>query len=317
MLPWWSALFLAVACAPGLAEAPGAAAVGVPYGFWGLNGALTGEGLSDVNQRFQANVVHTAHRDPQQVVEALLPMARTAGFRVTLRLTGDHPVYTAPDGSFDLDLWKASLARWAPAAHALGPYIADGTLAAHMILDDIHNFTGRDPTAADLDEMARISEVLLPGLPTFVREKATGLPLPRGGRYRHLDACVNQYKAMEGDAGAWAHREAARARELGLQVIQGLNIANGGDGSAGRPGWGPGKFPMSGEEIRRYGPALLGPGGVSMFLNWEYDREERWHDGSVGADWIDQPAQRAALAELGALLARTPVTPLLASPVPD
>jgi hypothetical protein len=45
-------------------------------------------------------------------------------------------------------------------------------------------------------------------------------------------------------------------------------------------------------------------------LAWEYDAEERWSDGSVGADWFDRPAQQAALASLAARLAARPAAPL-------
>jgi hypothetical protein len=40
-----------------------------------------------------------------------------------------------------------------------------------------------------------------------------------------------------------------------------------------------------------------------MFLNWEYDAEERWADGSLGSDYFDQPEVQAALHRLGQRLA--------------
>ena len=46
---------------------------------------------------------------------------------------------------------------------------------------------------------------------------------------------------------------------------------------------------------------------VSMFLNWAYDDEERWSDGSVGSTWCDQPA----LAAVGAQVKDSAGPPLL------
>lgn len=182
------------------------------------------------------------------------------------------------------------------------------------LLDDIHNFDGRDPTGAELDEMARHSKAILPGLMTFVRERATDMPVPQGGRYRYVDACVNQYKSRHGDVADFAREEAARARARDLAFIGGLNIANGGDGSSGQPGWQEGRFAMSAAEIERYGAVLSQISGTLMFLCWEYDGEERWSDGSVGAAWFDRPAQRSALQALDRRVDALPPSPVLRPP---
>jgi hypothetical protein len=305
-----------VACTPKppLSGTP-RAAVAAPsprYGFWGLNGFVTPEGLRQKQRELGMSIFHTSTRSPSWAVNELLPMVRDAGLQVTLRLTGDHEHYTTADGDFSLDAWKAALALWASADVA--PFIADGTLAGHMILDDIENFEGHDPDAAALDEMARFSKALLPGLMTFVRQKATAMPAPAGGTYAHLDAIVNQYKAAEGDVVAYALAEAERAAALDLGVINGLNIANGGDGSSGQPGWGPYKHAMSAAEIRRYGAVLAAVPACGMFLNWEYDGEERWSDGALGSDYFDKPDRRRALSQLSEKLSEHPPVSLRKTP---
>jgi len=284
---------------PAHAHAPPApAASGRPlYGFWGLNGYVSTDGIADLKSRLGLSVFHTATIYPEHALSNVLPQARGEGVRVTLRLTGDHHHYTDAQGDFDLAAWKAMLGPWVGAA--VGPYIDDGTLFGHMLLDDISNFKGRDPDAADLEEMARYSKQILPGLMTFVRQKASAMPPPAGGRYEQVDAIVNQYKAAEGDVQVYADAEARRAVALGLGIINGLNIANGGDGSSGQPGWGEGRWAMSAEEIVRYGAVLSATPGCGMFLNWEYDGEELWSDGSVGSDYFDQPLLQEALASLG------------------
>jgi hypothetical protein len=102
----------------------------------------------------------------------------------------------------------------------------------------------------------------------------------------------------------YAQTEHDIAATLGLGIINGLNIADGGDGSSGQPGASPGKYAMSAAEISNYGTALLSVSGVQMFLMWEYDGSQIWSDGvTVGGDYFDRPEIQAALADLGSLAA--------------
>ena len=279
-----------------------------PFGFWGLNGYVTPNGLADVKQRMGITVFHHATRFPELGVDELLPKVRAAGLRVTLRLTGDHQHYTNADGDFDLASWKAMLAPWKDSG--VLEFVRDGTLAGHMLLDDIENFEGRDPDAADLEEMGRYSEEIIPGLMTFVRHRATGLPTPEGGRYRFVDAVVNQYLAERGDVETYARAEASRATELDLVVINGLNIADGGDGSSGQRGWRKNKWAMTPEEVERYGTVLANVPECAMFLLWEYDAEETWSDGSIGATHFDAPSYQAAFSSVGSALSAREGRPL-------
>jgi hypothetical protein len=281
------------------------------YGFWGLNGYVSPEGFADVQERFGITGFQVAQSGPAWTVGTLLPMVRDAGLRVTLRLTVDHQPSNAA-GDFSLPEWKAQVGRWRDSG--LQEFIDDGTLVGHMLLDDITNFEGQDPGAAELEEMARFSKELFPGLMTFVRQKASRMPTPEGGTYLWVDAAVNQYEALDGDIVAYASAEADRAAALGLGVINGLNIADGGDGSAGRPGWRAGHYPMTAEEITAYGEILARVPSCGMFLNWEYDALERWSDGTIGADYFDQPELQAALVGLATLFGTHPPVTLLKPP---
>ncbi len=281
------------------------------YGFWGLNGFVSPEGFVDVQRRLGANGLMVAHSGREHAVQTLLPMARAAGWRVTLRMIDEHQPQTAR-GDFDLDRWKAQVGRWR--GTGVQEFIDDGTLVGHMLLDDITNYEGRDPTARDLEEMARFSKEIMPGLMTFVRQQASHLPTPEDGVYLWLDAAVNQYHTRHGPVEAFASVEAARAAELGLGVINGMNIADGGDGSSGRSGWKEGHHPMTADEIRHYGAVLASVPSCGIFLNWEYDGQERWTDGSIGSDYFDQPSIQQALLELGEQFAKHPPVPLLKPP---
>ncbi len=273
----------------------------IPYGFWGLNGFHHPEGLAEVQDRFGITAFHTSTYSPSYGVGMLLPMVREAGLRVNLRMAGNHTYYTTADGDFDLGAWKEMLAPWN--GSGVQEFIDDGTIAYHMLLDDIANFEGDAPTAEELDEMARFSKALLPGLAVAVREEAARLPDPVAGRYEHLDASMNQYVASYGDVEQYALVNIEAADELGIDIINGLNMADGGDGRSGQPGWSENKWAMSADEIVEYGYVLSAVPGCRMFLAWEYDAEEPWSDGSLGSDYFDRPENTEALRWLGQRLA--------------
>ncbi len=280
----------------------------VLFGFWGLNGYHTADGLADVQTRLNATVFQVASGSgTNYTVNTFLPMVKASGMKVTLRLSGGQSEYTTA-GSFDLAEWKALVARWE--GSGIQAYIDDGTLVGHMLLDDIDTYSVTDATAADLEEMARYSEEILPGLMTYVRQKCSRMPTPsvNAGQYIYVDNCVNQYTNYQGYSDGpianYVIAQKGAADSLGLGVINGLNIADGGDGSSGQAGWSNGKYAMSADEITEYGTALLAMEDVQMFLMWEYDGQELWYDGTtIGSDYFDQPELQAALADLGALAA--------------
>lgn len=259
---------------------------------------MSEEGLTDVEDRFSTTVFQVASSSPTYTVNTLLPLVQASGMKVTLRLSGDHSNYTT-NGNFDLAKWKDQLRPWENSG--VQTFINNGTLVGHMVLDGIDTFEGADPTAAELDQMAKFSQRMFPGLMTFVRQQATDLPTPTNTsqQYHHLDAVDNQYKSNQGSVADYAALQTAAAKSLGVHVINGLNIADGGDGSSGQAGATAGKFAMSAQEISSYGQALLGVSGVKMLLLWEYDGEQIWPDGSVGSDYFDQTSLKTALKNLG------------------
>jgi hypothetical protein len=271
--------------------------LGIPYGFWGLNGYIDEDGLADVKARFHMTAFHTSTRDPTFGVGTLLPLVRDAGLVVNLRMVGDHEAYVNADGDFQLEAWKAMLDPWL--GSGVQEFIDDGTLANHMLVDDITEFEGEGPDGDELEAMAAYSHDLLPGLRTLVREEAAEMPIPTGGRYQEVDANVNQYRFNDGAVEDYVARQVEASEALGLEIVNGLNIADGGDGSSGKPGWGEGNYAMSADEIRTYGAVLAAMPGCTMFLNWEYDGEEAWAEGGVGSDYFDQSELTDALDDLG------------------
>lgn len=297
------------------------------FGFWGWNGYTSDDpehGLSYVQESFNATIIQVAQSGAHYTATQFLPLLQANGLKATLRLSGGNDTFTTVDGSFDLQAWKDALAVWddacvADADDCLQSFIDDGTLVGHMLLDDIFTFQyggtyGTQPTAADLDEMARYSEELFPGLMTFVRNKASTMPVPEGdGQYVYLDACVNQYTNFsgysDGPIADYVAEQAAAAASLGLDVINGLNIVDGGDGSSGVEGARVGKSAMTAAEITEYGEALMDREtfpSLQIFLMWEYDGDSTpWLDPefAFGDLYFNQTELQEAIANLGLLAA--------------
>ena len=280
---------------------------GIPIGFWGMNGYWDTTGMAAVGDDFGATISQISSSDPAYGVETLLPAAKAAGMKLSLRMTGGHSHYTT-DGDFDLAKWKDRLTRWADSG--VQPFIDDGTLALHMVLDDISNWSGRDPTGNELDEMARHSKELLPGLVTYVRKDASKIPVPTSGRFTYLDAAGCQYTHYRGDIRQWAPTQIEAADDLNLGIIFGLGIVHGGSGESGQPtysGW----WAMSPNEIRGWGTQLLSYHVAGAFLSWEFDAYETWPDGTTSAVYFSQPAHRLALTDLSVLANHHPTIDLL------
>ncbi len=273
----------------------------VPFGMWGLNGFHYPAGLEAVRDQFGLSLFHTSTYSPSFAVYTLLPMVRDAGMSVNLRMAGDHHWYTNGDGDFEIEEWKAMLEPWE--GSGVQEYIDDGTISYHMLLDDIANFEGRSPDGDELEEMARYSKQILPGLPTVVREEAGRVPAPTGGSFSELDAAINQYTTLLGDVEDYALINESASHDLNLDIIMGLNIADGGDGRSGQPGWGENHWAMNADEIVEYGYVLSAVPDIVMFMAWEYDAEELWSDGTIGADYFDRPDNTEALLWLSQRLA--------------
>lgn len=274
----------------------------VLFGFWGLNGYISKSGLDFMQSNFGLSVIQVASSDPVWTVGTLLPLVQEAGLKITLRLAGSHSNYTTSSGDFDLASWKSQIELWEDSG--VQDYIDNGTLIGHMILDDIYNFSGQDATAADLDEMARYSQQILPGLMTFVRERASSMPIPASGTYLYVDAVVNQYRSFDGDVTTYLETQIAAADSLGVDIINGLNLCDGGDGSSGQMGWRADKFAMTPTEIYEAGQVLLNAPDLEIFLMWEFDANELWADGTtIGADVFSQSEYKSvfqALSEIAA-----------------
>jgi hypothetical protein len=239
------------------------------------------------------NSVHTGWMnggplDPSNIL-SWLSGARSKGGRVVIKLCKGKDSYVKNgDGTFSLSKWKSLVSRYRNVN--LRPYIDDGTIVGHYLIDEPHRaarWGGRPISQQTLEEMARYSKQLWPGMTTLVRVVPSWLS-SASVSYQHLDAGWAQYTVGKGDPARWAAAEAAAAKRKGLGLVVGLNVINGGNGSSGIRGW-SGEWSMSASEIRNYGSAMLSESYACAFFSWQHD-----------IDYFDRSDIRSAMADVSA-----------------
>jgi hypothetical protein len=237
--------------------------------------------------------------DPAEVIP-ILDAARKAGVKVYLNMFVSRRQIQNPDGSFSLERWKQRIDRFQNLG--LEPFISDGTLAGNYLMDEPDSkgkWNGQSVPYADIEAAAAYSKQLWPGLTTMIR--ADPLFLQKAPfRWVYLDAAWAQYTTRKGNVEDYARRHAAVAKELGLGLVVGLNVLDGGDGSSGLEGTKVKYFAMSATEVMHNGSVLLREPGACALLLWKYDREDR--------AYFQRPEIRAALETLGLLAATHPAS---------
>ena len=208
----------------------------------------------------------------EQNVGQLLADVKAKGGRIVLKLCNGSDSYVKNgDGTFSLTKWKSLVSRFK--SSNLGPYISDGTIVGHYLIDEpqrTQRWGGKEISRATLEEMAKYSKSLWPTMPTFVRAVPSWLAAG-SQNYSYLDAGWAQYTAGKGTVNDYISSEVAAAKKKGLGLAVGLNVLDGGDGSSRIAGFTRGKYAMSANEIRTYGTALLNQTYACAFYNWMYD----------------------------------------------
>ncbi|MBA3495690.1 MAG: hypothetical protein H0T86_01130 [Gemmatimonadales bacterium] len=208
---------------------------------------------------------------PTNIV-SLLSDARARSARLVVKLCNGRDSFVKnDDGTFSFTKWKALIDGYRLVN--LGPFINDGTLIGHYLIDEPHmtaKWGGKVIPQATIEAMAQYSKQIWPSMTTFVRTTPTWLE-SSSVTYTHLDAGWAQYQSGKGDAATWIVAEVAAAKRKGLGLAVGLNVLDGGNGSSRIAGWSNGKYAMSAGEIRSYGGALLGQTHACAFFMWMYD----------------------------------------------
>lgn len=215
-----------------------------------------------------------------------LEKARRANVRVFISFTGNEQ-HNRDENGFSFTKWKSRVDRFRDAD--LTPYIEDGTILAHLLMDeptDPNNWNGKIVTHQEINDMANYSKEVWPTMSTYIRTWPEYLI---GGQFPNLDALWFHYLDRWGDLDAFLEKHLGDLRQVGLKVIGGLNVLNGGSDTSGIPGKGQGKHAMSADEVRTWGAKFFAEPNMCAFLLWEWD-----------AEYLARPDIRAAVEELAA-----------------
>lgn len=261
-LPPTDSLSLPPTDSAGAAAAAAGTQPGIVFGSYGMypehlnsvhTGSLRGGGITPEN------------------ILSLLAAVRAKRGRIVLKLSMGKDQYVQnADKTFSLTKWKGWIDRFRKVN--LGPYISDGTLMGHFIIDEPQRaakWGGKIITQATVEGMAQYSKAIWPTLPTFARVVPSWLA-SAPVTYRALDAGWLQYASGKGNAAQLVAAEATVAKSKGLGLLVGLNILDGGNGSSKVRGWRKNMWAMSAAEIRSYGTALLNHSYACGFFNWTY-----------------------------------------------
>jgi hypothetical protein len=220
----------------------------------------------------------------------ILAAARAAGGRVVVRLSRGPQYWTNADHSVNLAKWKEMVGRFKDVN--LKPYITDGTLLAHYMIDEPHdasNWGGEPVPYQTLEAMAQYSKQLFPGLTTVVRAYPDWLA-KAAFQWKYLDAAWSQYTASKGPIDSWMKSQTAYAKQEGLGLIVGLNWLDGGTSSSGIRGTRSGTWAMSASQIKTFGSVLASNPYACSVLNWKYYQP-----------YVDRSDIKAAIAQVAEL----------------
>lgn len=179
----------------------------------------------------------TFNSSPQLAdIVASLDQAKAYGWKVLVHLAGARQAFQNPDMSFSPSLFDARLTPW---EGVIDPYIADGTIIGHVLIDEPQDASNWDLTNpvpyADIDAAAQSSKSRWPTMPTGVG--SNGCFLKSGAPYTYLNFYVRPLtdKAFVGtdDCGhhsdtvtQWMTFEKADAVSANLRLGITINIPN-------------------------------------------------------------------------------------------
>jgi hypothetical protein len=224
--------------------------------------------------------------DPSRIV-GQLNQAANAGMRIVVSLTTSARSKNA-DGTFSLTKWKAQVDAYR--GLGLGSFVSNRTMYAHYLVDQPNCaacWGGRAISWETVEEMARYSKSIWPGLATTVRAAPTVLA-GASFRWTYLDAGWAQYNTRRGDARSFVANEAAAAQAEGLGLIVGANfLESAGANSAS----------MTSSQIKAVGTALAKSASVCALVGWKYS-----------ASYLGQPGIRQAFDSVATVAKSRSVT---------
>ncbi len=242
------------------------------------SGTLVGPSRFDVGSGypFTFSAQHRVHAGDER---AELEPLRANGIPGVVNLVGGKSNYSNPDGTFNVEMWKAIVDEFDAAV--IQEYVDAGYVLAHYVLDEPHagnQWSGVDVDPALVDEAACHSKAIWPDLPVMIRTHPGWAVREEGAShtFQCVDYWVAQYSARKGPIDDYIAENLADAQALGAQVLGGINAITGGDGSSGIPSdYDPDAWVMSPDELRTYGEAWI-RAGTPMLGIWKWNDEE-WY----------------------------------------
>lgn len=223
---------------------------GIPFG-------MTAQPLTAYGARFSGGKRTVG---PAKMLSDLSAI-RSRGGKVVLMLAGHPKNYLDGSGHFSLTKWKARIDAYKRINFS--SFINDGTVVGHYLIDepnDPRNWGGKSVPASVVEEMAKHSKGIWPGMATLVRAQPDYL----GRDHRYLDAAWATYLYRRGNANEYIRDMVSAAQTRGLQLVVGLNVLRGGN---------PNGTKMTSTEIESWGSALLSSSYPCAFLMWEWNND--------------------------------------------
>jgi hypothetical protein len=212
--------------------------------------------------------------------ESNLAAAASKGIRLVVSLPGSRGNYTNADGTFNLTLWKQRMDRWRSYASVLDRYYQSGTIVGNYLVDEPHCsgcWGGKTIAYADIEEMGRYAKSFLPNLPTMVRTHP-GWLRSSGRTFPSIDAAWAQYEGPLHYPSAnmtpeqFRDKNVADAKALGMKLVFGLNVLDGGDGSSGITGAMnvSTRWVMSAAEVEHAGTVFAAEPYACSVMDWRF-----------------------------------------------
>ena len=193
---------------------------------------------------------------PNTIVRELSAI-RARGGRVVIPFAGS-PRYYKENGHFSLTKWKQRVNRFRGVN--LSSFVRDGTIIGHYMIDepnDPANWRGKRVSPSTLEEMARYSKQIWPGMATIVRTEPGYL----ARNHRYLDAAWAQYLSRKGSAEAFIRRNVSEAQNRRVGLVVGLNVLKGGTPHGTR---------MTASQVKSWGSTLMNGTYPCAFISWTY-----------------------------------------------
>jgi hypothetical protein len=229
----------------------------------------------DLDNNLLSSVLTGSKRGGGLTPDNIIPLlndARARGGRLILKLClGKDSYVKNPDGTFSLTKWKELVSRFKNVN--LTPYINDGTIVGHFLIDEPHRtakWGGKIIPQATVEAMAQYSKQLWPTMTTFTHTKMDWLA-ETPVTYRYLDAGWTQYAVGKGEINTWIASEIAQAKRKGLGLVIGMNVIAGSSKNGGIWGYYPGYYAMSAAQLQNWGTILLNQSYACAFFMWQYN----------------------------------------------